>query len=71
VLNLLGAILWSTAFASLGYAFGNLVESLLGEVQRAEKWIFSAILLVGIAVALSHRWRRHPVGRSPGEQVSR
>lgn len=61
VLNLLSAILWSTAFASLGYAFGNLVEALLGEVQKVEKWIFSAILLIGIAVALSHHWRRHSV----------
>jgi len=71
VLNLLGAMLWSTAFASLGYAFGNLVEALLGEVQKVEKWIFSAILLVGIAVALSYHWRRHPARQSPGEQVSR
>lgn len=57
LLNLLGAILWSTALASLGYAFGNLIESVLGEVREVEKWVFAVIIIVGIVVALLHRWR--------------
>jgi membrane protein DedA with SNARE-associated domain len=59
LLNLLGALLWSAALASLGYAFGNLIESVLGEVREVEKWVFAAILIVGIVVAVLHRrrWR--------------
>jgi membrane protein DedA with SNARE-associated domain len=70
VLNLLGAILWGTAFASLGYTFGNLVEVLLGRVQEAEKWIFSAILLVGTTVTFLHGWRRRSALRSLRERAS-
>ncbi|MBI3796915.1 MAG: DedA family protein [Deltaproteobacteria bacterium] len=69
VLNLLGAIFWSAVFASLGYAFGNLAEALLGEVKEVEKWIFVAILLVGITTALLYRSRRSSVSRSLGERV--
>jgi len=58
LLNLLGAILWSAALASLGYAFGNLIESVLGEVREVEKWVFAVIIIVGIVVAFLHRWRR-------------
>jgi membrane protein DedA with SNARE-associated domain len=64
LLNLLGAILWSTAFASLGYVFGNLVEVVLGEVRQVEKWVFAAILIVGIAIAFLHRWQRRSVSLS-------
>jgi membrane protein DedA with SNARE-associated domain len=71
VLNLLSAILWSATFASLGYAFGNLAEALLGEVKEAEKWIFAVILLAGITTALLYRGRKSAISRSLGERVSR
>lgn len=64
LLNLLGAFLWSAALASLGYAFGNLIESVLGEVREVEKWVFAAILIVGIVVAVLHRRRRRSVSPS-------
>ncbi len=69
LLNLLGAILWSTALASLGYAFGNLIESVLGEVREVEKWVFAVIIIVGIVVALLHRWRRRSVSPSGNEPI--
>jgi membrane protein DedA with SNARE-associated domain len=64
ILNLLGATVWSIVFTSVGYAFGNLAEALLGEVKEAEKWIFATILLVGIATMLLYRSRRYSVSRS-------
>ena len=69
VLNLLGAILWSTTFASLGYAFGNLIEIVLGEVREVEKWVFAVIIIVGIVVALLHRWRRRSVSPSRNRPI--
>ena len=69
LLNLLGAILWSTALASLGYAFGNLIEIVLGEVREVEKWVFAAIVIVGIVVALLHRWRRRSVSPSRNRPI--
>jgi membrane protein DedA with SNARE-associated domain len=65
LLNLLGAVLWGAIFAGLGYAFGNLIEVILGEVRKVEKWAFAAIILVGAAAALLHHWRRRSVALSP------
>jgi len=70
ILNLLGAIVWGVVFTSVGYAFGNLAEAMLGEVKAAEKWIFASILLVGIATMLLYRSRRYAVARSLAEKVS-
>jgi membrane protein DedA with SNARE-associated domain len=60
LLNLLGAILWSAAIASLGYAFGNLLELVFDEVRKVEKWAFAAILFVGIVAALLHHFGTRP-----------
>lgn len=43
--NLLGALVWGIFFAIGGYAFGGAIESFLGHVKRAEKFIIFGVLL--------------------------
>jgi len=43
--NLLGAIVWGIFFAVGGYVFGGAIESFLGHVKRAEKFIIFGVLL--------------------------
>ena len=55
--NGLGAILWATIVASLGWALGAAVESLLNEVHQYEVWLFALIAAVAIGLFLWHRLR--------------
>lgn len=57
VLNLLGALIWAPLVAGAGYLAGDLVQRLLGNLERIEHWIFIAVLLVGIGVWLFARQR--------------
>ncbi|MCW4460323.1 DedA family protein [Sphingomonas sp. BT-65] len=59
LLNAIASILWSNAFTGLGYALGNSMEFVLGELRLIEH------LLLGVAVVLAlfligrrlaHRW---------------
>ncbi len=55
--NALGALLWATLIAGLGWVFGAAVERVLGRIGRIEMWLFAALIVAGIAVGLFRRWR--------------
>ena len=60
-LNLLGALLWVTVFASAGYFFGQVMETLLPRVKAVEEWCLGALALLGLCIHLwqSIRRKRH------------
>ncbi|HLB14719.1 MAG TPA: DedA family protein [Burkholderiales bacterium] len=64
--NALGATLWATLVASLGYALGNALTLLLGDLRRIEAAVFAAVAVVGIAAVLIVRARRRRATQSPG-----
>ncbi len=51
-LNLLGATLWATGFAMLGYLFGRTAELLLDDLRHHELWVVAAIAAAGLVVWL-------------------
>ncbi len=61
-LNIVAALLWTTAMLALGYAFGSAIEAVLGDIKAIE-WKILAVA-GGIAVAfiamrqLAKIWRR-------------
>ena len=58
VFNALGAAVWATVFAGLGYAFGNAIARVIGVAAHYEALAVLAILLLGVAAFSVHRWRR-------------
>jgi membrane protein DedA with SNARE-associated domain len=56
-LNVLGAAAWSATIAVLGYALGQGLEGLLGNLRHAEKWVFAGVLLAAAAVWIIRRAR--------------
>lgn len=42
--NALGAVLWASVVAAVGWIFGAAVERLLGELQHIEGWLFLGLL---------------------------
>ncbi len=57
-LNLLGAALWATLFAVLGYLFGDALELALANLRQHEKWLFAALAAIGLSVWLIMGLRR-------------
>ena len=55
--NFIGAAIWAPLIAGVGYLFGEVVASVLHDVKRIEEWLFLAILLAGITLALVHMRR--------------
>ena len=56
-LTLTGAVIWSATIASAGYLFGNVVELVLGDIQRYEKYAFAAVAIVFLLVWWASRRR--------------
>lgn len=55
--NLLGAALWSTAFALLGYQFGNALQWWLKDLRDVEEGVLVVLLLAAMVLPLWWRWR--------------
>lgn len=68
VFNALGAAVWATVFAGLGYAFGNAIARVIGVATHYEGLAVLGILLLGVSVFTVHRWRR---GRARTTQSER
>lgn len=66
VLNVVAAGIWAVVVGLAGYALGNLVQALLGEVQRVERVVFLGILGVGALFWGVHFARRLGAGSPPG-----
>ncbi len=56
--NAIGAALWAVIVVGGGYLFGDMVESLLGDLHRVEVLLFVAVFCVGIVVWFTLRRRR-------------
>jgi membrane protein DedA with SNARE-associated domain len=56
-LNLLGAMIWAPLVAGGGYLAGDLLQRLLGNLERIDHWIFIALLLGGVVLWLLGRQR--------------
>ena len=54
VLNALGAILWATLLAALGWLFGEAAKAVLGEMRHIEGWLFLGGLVAGLLVWALH-----------------
>jgi membrane protein DedA with SNARE-associated domain len=55
--NFIGAAIWAPLIAGIGYLFGSMLESVLGDLKRVELWAFVAMVTVGLAFFLFH-WLR-------------
>ncbi|MDH3672744.1 MAG: DedA family protein [Gammaproteobacteria bacterium] len=49
ILNMLGAAIWATCVASLGYALGHSADRLLGDIKRYELEAMIVVVVVGAA----------------------
>jgi len=66
--NLLGAIAWAVIVAGIGYALGEALTRLLGDLKRVEEWVFGAVLLGGLALIA---WLRRRGRRAAAAAASR
>ncbi len=57
LLNFCGALLWATAFGSMGYYFGQVLELVLGKIKSGEKWVVLGLLLFSAVVWIFYKWR--------------
>jgi membrane protein DedA with SNARE-associated domain len=65
-LNALGAALWAAVVGGLGYALGNALALVLGDLRRVEEAVFAAVAIAGVAAALVvHARRRRAAQASP------
>ena len=71
VLNALGAGVWAIAIAALGWSVGEAAKHALGHVQRYERALAGAIVAIGIALWLWHRWRSRRAERQEAAARSR
>jgi len=65
VFNFVGAALWAPLVASIGYAFGAILASVLGDLQRYEIWVFVAVAGACAGIALTHHLRARRAGQAP------
>ena len=65
-LNMAGAAVWSATIAMLGFLLGQGLETLLGDLKHAEKWVFAAVLVAALALWIARRARsaRSGAGRT-------
>jgi membrane protein DedA with SNARE-associated domain len=56
-LNIVSAMLWATVVGSAGYLFGNILEIILGDIERYELYILGAIAVIGMLLWTVRRYR--------------
>ena len=65
LLNILGAVIWASAFTLAGFIFGEAIHNLLGKGHHAGRWtLFAAgaiVVLVGVIWAVRYLLRRRKV----------
>jgi len=57
VFNFLGAAIWAPFVAGIGYAFGNIVKSVLADLESYEIWLFTSVIAAGIIGVIFHHVR--------------
>ncbi len=58
--NVIGAIIWAILVAGAGYSFGYAITALFTHVERIQETALLAILGLGAAIWLWHRYRNRP-----------
>ncbi len=58
LLNALGAMLWATLLASMGWAFGEAAKAVLGELRHVEGWLLLGGVMLGL-LAWAGRFALH------------
>lgn len=59
--NFIGAAIWAPLIAGIGYKFGEIVESVLGNMKRFELWVFLALVAIGLTFfVVQHIRNREP-----------
>jgi membrane protein DedA with SNARE-associated domain len=73
VLNVLGAMIWATAFTMAGFIFGEAVHNLLGRGHHAGRWTLIAaggmVVVVLIVWAARYLRRRRPPADAPAAEA--
>jgi len=57
ILNMIGAALWATSVAGVGYVFGHAIEWLLADLAMFEKAALGIAAVVAVALLVLHRVR--------------
>ena len=55
--NFIGAAIWAPLIAAIGYKFGEIFESVLGDMKRYELWAFLGLVAIGLTVFLVQHLR--------------
>jgi membrane protein DedA with SNARE-associated domain len=58
ILNAISAFIWATVVGYVGYAFGQFLETILGDIKKFEVWIMLGVLIVGGLVWFYHLKKR-------------
>jgi membrane protein DedA with SNARE-associated domain len=66
VFNALGSVVWAGVFTALGYAFGQTITVILGEVVHYEALAVAVIAAGGLVGWLYYRHRRAAIRRAAG-----
>lgn len=57
ILNMIGAAIWATSVASVGYVFGHAIEWLLADLALFERTALTIAVVVAIVLFILHRRR--------------
>ncbi len=60
--DVVGVAVWASVIGAGGYAFGQAVESIIGDLKQYELWLFGALAAIGAAVWI-YRHRSRKVNR--------
>ena len=67
LLNGLGALIWSAALGLAAYHFGALLEGMLGNIKKYELWVLGGLILLGVLLWVSRRFKAARVARRAAE----
>jgi membrane protein DedA with SNARE-associated domain len=57
-LNAIGALVWAMAVGVLGYAFGSIVETVIGNIKHYKMEVFGGIAAIGLCVWAVYFYRQ-------------
>jgi len=60
ILNMVGAALWATSVAGVGYLFGHAIEWLLADLALFERLALTIAVIVAVVLFLLHSRRSRP-----------